>query len=104
VLYANKDRAMSRPILISLAVFAISTPACAITCHGDFQVVNGEEISTPYCRDNAVAAVAREYGYHVSDKTVRNEPARKEERCRYLRSDIRVHPACNEVLPDGGRH
>jgi hypothetical protein len=84
---------------------AISAPAFAITCHGDFQVVDGQELSTPYCRDNELARVARLSGFNVSDSTVRNNPAKKEELCRYLNDDIRVKPACSSVLPDdGGRN
>ncbi len=80
-------------------------PAFAITCHGNFQVVGGQEISTPYCRDNALAAVVRQYGNRDSDATVRNNPSRKEELCRQLNSDIRVQTACADIFPnsDGGR-
>ena len=80
-------------------------PCFAGPCHQvqrQFQIVNGEEISTPFCRNNALAAVARESGYRITDAEMRNNPSRKEEICRYLRSDIRVHPACDDVLPDGG--
>lgn len=90
---------MSRLILPALLSAALSTPAFAITCHGDFQVVGGQEISTPYCRDASLAAVARAAGYHVTDATVRENPARKEELCRHLNTDIRAQPACDDVLP-----
>lgn len=89
--------------LIAFAMLAISpSVAFAITCHGNYQVVNGEEISTPFCRDNALAAVARQYGYSVSDAEMRNNPSRKEEICRALRNDNRVYTACAEVVPYGG--
>ena len=89
-------------VFATVSVIATS-PALAITCHGDFQVVNGQEISTPFCRDNELARVARGYGFHVSDADIRNSPAKKEETCRFLRNEIRVHTACEEVLPtDGG--
>ncbi len=94
---------MSRlALFITCAIVSMASPALAITCHGNFQVVNGEEISTPFCRDNALAAVAREAGYRVTDAEMRKNPSRKEEICLRLRSDIRVHPACDDVLPDGG--
>ncbi len=38
------------------------------------------------------------------NSAIRNNPAKKEEVCRYLRSDIRVYTACEEVLPDDGGH
>lgn len=92
-----------RLILLSLVGAGVAaSPAFAITCHGNYQVVAGQEISTPYCRDNALGQVAREFGFHVTDATVRNDPARKEELCRYLHNDIRVQTACAEVLPDSG--
>jgi hypothetical protein len=68
-----------------------------------YQVVNGQEISTPFCRDNALAALARGYGFNVSDAAIRNSPERKQEACRWIGSDIRARPACDEMLPyDGG--
>lgn len=85
-------------ILIPLAV-AMSSPAFAITCHGNYQVVGGQEISTPYCRDNELGRVAREAGFNVSNEEVRNSGSRKEELCRYLRNDNQ------EALPDdSGAH
>jgi hypothetical protein len=90
---------MSRLILPALLSAVVSTPAFAITCHGDYQVVGGQEISTPYCRDASLASVARSAGYHVSDTTVRENPARKEELCRYLHNDIKAQAACDDVLP-----
>ena len=99
------SRVIARYRLVVLATVSViaTSPALAITCHGDFQVVNGQEISTPFCRDNELARVARGYGFHVSDADIRNSPAKKEETCRFLRNEIRVHTACEEVLPtDGG--
>jgi hypothetical protein len=90
-------------LFVTCAVVSLASPALAIKCNGNFQIVNGEEISTPFCRDNALAAVAREAGYRITDAEMRNNPSRKEEICPFLRSDIRVHPACDDVLPDSGR-
>ena len=91
---------LAAPILI-ISLVATATSAQTIRCNGNYQVVDGQEISTPYCRDNALAAVAREHGFNVSDASVRNNPARKQEICRWIGSDIRTQPACDEVLPDG---
>ncbi|HVX34762.1 MAG TPA: hypothetical protein VHC71_00915 [Hyphomicrobium sp.] len=93
---------MHNRLLFSFMAFVIPSPAFAITCHGNYQVVNGQEISTPYCRDNVLAEIARQSGFDVSNSTMRHNPSRKEEICRYLQSDIRVDTACAEVLPDGG--
>jgi hypothetical protein len=88
--------------VFTILTVAGSSPAFAITCHGNYQVVNGDEISTPFCRDNALADIARKYGYKVSDSEMRNNPSRKEEICRALRDDIRIYTACAEVIPYGG--
>lgn len=90
----------ARLCLMTVAIFAAATnSASAIECDEDYQIVQGRPISTPYCRDNYLAAVARTYGYKVSDSTIRNNPSRKEEICRFIGSDIRVQTACEEVLP-----
>jgi hypothetical protein len=82
-------------LLVFIAILTISTGASArIVCHDDFQVINGQEIATPYCQDNELAHVARGFGRRVSDAEVRNNPALKDELCRYLGSDIRVKTAC----------
>ncbi len=92
---------MRRLIVPAFLLLASGTSAFAITCHGNYQVVAGQEISTPYCRDNELAAVARQYGYPDSNATIRNNPSRKEEICRAINRDIRVQTACADVFPSG---
>jgi len=86
-------------LLTTAFALTATTSASAIECKEDYQIVQGRPISTPYCRDNNLAAIARKYGYKVSDSTIRNNPSRKEEICRYIGHDIRVQTACEEVLP-----
>ena len=78
---------------IALAVSATSAEA-GIVCHDGYQVVNGHEISTPYCNDNYIAHVARQYGMKATDEQVRNNPALKDEICRFASSDIRIQHYC----------
>lgn len=75
-------------ILMTLSL--ATTTQAAIKCDGDFQNVAGNEVSTPYCRDNNLAAVARSYGIAVSDSDVRNHPGIRSEVRRLIRTDIRV--------------
>ena len=90
----------ARLCLMAVAVLAAATSSArAIDCDEDYQIVQGRPVSTPYCRDNYLAPVARTYGYKVSDRTIRNNPSRKAEICRFIGSDIRVRTACEEVLP-----
>ncbi len=91
---------MSRLILPAVFTALLSSPALAITCQGDYQVVGGQRISTPYCRDGVLAAVARASGFRVSDAAVRLQAGKKSELCRYLNSDIRAQPACDDTLPN----
>jgi len=86
-------------LMTAIVLAAAASSASAIECNEDYQIVQGRPISTPYCRDNNLAAIARAYGYKVSDSTIRNNPSRKAEICRFIGSDIRVHTACEEVLP-----
>jgi hypothetical protein len=84
------------------AVVTLVQPASAtIKCSNGFQRVGGALLSTPYCRDNLVAAVAREYGIDAPDVRVRNNPNFKRHVCRFVGQDIRIKEACDEVNPNG---
>ena len=79
------------------AVLACGPAEAKIVCNENFQVGNGSEISTPYCRDQNLARIARRSGFAVSDGEIRNSPYKKREICRYLNSNIEVQTACAEV-------
>jgi hypothetical protein len=84
----------------ALAAGSVSGPAAnaAIACHDGFQIINGQEISTPYCNDAHLAQIAREHGFKVTADEVRNNPARKYEICRWVGSDMYAQDYC----PDNG--
>lgn len=91
--------------LMTVTVFAPTGAEAKIRCNGAYQVIKGSgEIATPYCGDNYLAKVARQFGMRVSAKAIRNNPSKKEEVCRLVGHDIRVQDVCagfrNE---DGGR-
>jgi hypothetical protein len=96
---------MKREFLPAAAVVVFLTlPAsAAIRCNGNYQVVNGSEISTPYCRDQQLARLGRKSGFKYSDSEIRNSPTAKRELCRYMKSDIEVQTACGEVDGDRSR-
>ena len=82
--------------LASLALLGLlplfATPAAArIVCHGDFQMVDGNEISTPYCSDRHLARAAERLGSKVTANQVRNSPELKNELCR---GDVGVKDSC----------
>ena len=74
-----------------------------IVCDGNFQIVNGNPISTPYCREMNLAHVARtSYGWSVSDQAVRYSESTKAQVCRAIGFDNRVQEICSPYRPDGG--
>lgn len=90
-----KPQLMLAAVLIPLALPA---QAAGIVCREGYQVIRGgEEISTPYCRDNYLAQLARRSGMKVSDAEVRNSPLKKREICRFIGSNIEAQPACADV-------
>jgi hypothetical protein len=74
----------------------------AIVCDGNFQIVNGLPVGTPYCREMTLARVARSYGWHVTDQAVRYSESTKAEVCRAIGYDNRVQQICAPYQPYGG--
>ena len=85
-------------IVCGAAAMAV-TPAMAIPCEGNFQVLStGERIATPYCEDGNLGEVARQYGVAVSDHEIRWNPSEKGRVCRFIGEDIRVRDTCTNYL------
>ena len=62
-----------------------------IPCKGRYQVTRSGLISTPYCEDNYLAAIA---GYNA--KAVRNNPGAKYDACQRVGHDPRLYGICDE--------
>ena len=87
-----------------VAATIIATPASAIKCVKGYQRVQGNLLATPYCQDQYLAQVAREYGIRASASKIRNNPNFKKEVCRTVFTDIRVQMTClNAGVPEGRR-
>ena len=80
----------------AMAFLSSATAEAKIECREGFQVVNGQDISTPYCNDGLIAQVGRDHGMKVSAETVRNSPSTRNEVCRFVGSDIRIQHYCND--------
>lgn len=93
-----------RPVA-AIVLLALSTSQAAAKprCHEGFQDVRGRSISTPYCEDEYLAQVAREYGTKVSADTLRDNPNAKREVCRFIGRDIRINQACVQYQTGRGR-
>lgn len=84
----------------TLAAGMAAQPAsAAIRCDGNYQITKHGPINTPYCEDNYLAQVAREYGMRVSNEAIRYNPSVKERACRFVGNDIRVKSTCQRYLP-----
>jgi hypothetical protein len=84
-----------------LAAAGLATPAAAIKCVKGYQKVQGNLLSTPYCQDQYLAQVARQYGLRASASKIRNNPNYKKEICRTVFTDIRVQETClNAGVPE----
>jgi hypothetical protein len=66
-----------------------------IVCKDGYQQNAGGEVATPYCEDEYLAEVAREYGMKVAASAIRNNPNYKDEVCRLVGHDNRVRIYCN---------
>ena len=101
---------MSKPMkapafaILALAAAAIAAPAEArIVCKDGYQASGGQYIATPYCQDELVAQVARQYGMRVSSAEVRNNPNTKRNVCQFVGRDIRIYQACIDANSAGRR-
>jgi hypothetical protein len=73
-----------------------------ILCDGNYQIVNGYPVSTPYCRDRYLGYVARTYyGWSISDEAIRYSESMKAQLCRAIGYDNRVQEACAPYRLDG---
>ncbi|MGI9568749.1 MAG: hypothetical protein ACR2PH_03190 [Desulfobulbia bacterium] len=96
---------VSIPVLLAVsAVFTCcftESANAAIKCRGMFQVIKGHGlISTPYCQDKWLASYVRRYGVKVSFDSIRKNPAKKDEICRFLRHDPQIRSVCGVVADD----
>lgn len=101
---AKKYSAALALLAAGIAVTISQSADAKIKCTDGYQLVDGAMLSTPYCRDNYVAAVARQYGLSAPDAKVRNNPNFKREICRWIGHDIRVKESCEEVEPTSRGH
>jgi len=89
---------------IVLLMTASLSASAAIKCNGQFQIIKGHgQISTPYCEDNYLAAIARSYGWKVSDRAIRQNPNLKAKVCRHIGHDSRVRILCSDHIDGNDR-
>ncbi len=76
---------MSRCLKLCTACVGMACAASqargAIRCDGNFQIVDGMRVSTPYCQDENLAAQQRKQGSKVTGSEIRSRPDLKREAC-----------------------
>jgi hypothetical protein len=99
-------RTMAASVIVAsgLLVFSQGGAEARIVCEGNFQIVNGLPVSTPYCREATLARVARGYGWRVSDDAIRYSESTKAQVCRAIGNDNRVQEVCSPYRFDGGNN
>lgn len=86
-------------VLLAVCIAAVSAPAHAIECEGNFQVQkSGNLIATPFCQDEYLAEVAQEHGMDVSGRQIRRSYSMKGKACRLVGYDNRVRDTCSQYL------
>jgi len=92
----------SAALVSGLLVLAQGGADAAIVCDGNFQIVNGYPVGSPYCRELTLAKVARSYGFNVSIEAVRYSESTRSQVCHAIGFDNRVQDICSPYRQDGG--
>jgi hypothetical protein len=92
--------------LLGLAMLVMATPShAAIKCDGPFQIIKGYgKHATSYCENKYLAAIARSYGWKVSDQAVRHNPGLQGRICRQIGHDSRLIGICSNHREGGRNH
>jgi hypothetical protein len=87
---------------VVLAGLPLATAEARINCDGNYQIVQGQPIATPYCQEQNLAHVAQSYGMRVSFEAIRRSDSIKADICRAIGHDNRVRDTCIPFRNDGG--
>lgn len=93
---------VSTTVIASALALPLGAAHARIACDGNFQIVQGNPIATPYCQEQNLARVARGYGMKVSFEAIRSSDSVKAEICRAIGHDNRVRETCLPFRNDGG--
>lgn len=97
---------LALPAALAVVLLAVADRAAEARprCHEGYQTIQGRSLSTPYCEDEYLAQVAREYGSRISADTIRSNPNAKRDLCRFIGRDIRINQACIQFQGARGRY
>jgi hypothetical protein len=87
------SRALKFAVIVAVSFVKLDRPADArILCDDNFQIINGQRVSTPYCEDEQLARALRVRGIQISGQALRANPELKRESC--LSAGLGVEQAC----------
>lgn len=90
-------------LIAVMPLLAGSAAEARISCSGDYQIVNGSAVATPFCEDHHLAQVARQHGAQASAATIRRSLDAKQSACDVTSGDIRTSETCDSA-GDGFDH
>ena len=67
----------STALAVSVLFVPLDAAQARIECDGNFQIVKGHPIATPYCQDQNLARVAQSYGMRTSFQEIRRSDSVK---------------------------
>jgi len=86
----------------AVTLAGIEPAAAKIRCEGRYQINPNSRIATPYCADEYLASVARQYGARVTGSQMRRNESLKADTCRLVGRDNRVSDICANYVPELG--
>jgi hypothetical protein len=73
---------------LAMGCVAFVVPAKAgIVCDGQFQIINGQAVSTPYCEDEQLAHVLRSHGAKTCGDAIRRNAEFRRQSCLLAAND-----------------
>ena len=69
------------PVLAMGFVTSVMPAKAGVVCDGNFQIVNGQPVSTPYCEDEQLARTWQRHGIKITGDVIRRSTELKRESC-----------------------
>ncbi len=97
MLFSNIGSGILTGIAIISFLVVVPTANAGIRCNDEFQIFkSGDLLATPWCEDQYIARIARQYGRKVSNRMMRQNPNLKEEVCQIIGHDYRLNLICHQ--------
>jgi hypothetical protein len=75
---------------MALSLLRCSAAEAAIECRDEYQVLDGQLMSTPYCNDVHLTNLANKQGANVTLDAIRRDPGTRDAACRLVGTGLDV--------------